>query len=300
MITKAEDEIARLVGTFPLVAGGAGGAGGSGGSGGGSGAGTGVASGTGVVSGAGPGAPGRAKTAHEPGVATVGDVPQIVDMQQTVPVPQTPGVPHPSGSAQTSGGPRPHEADDRSERLGQLLVRAQGGDRESLHAIVAELTPLLWNVARGQGLDRPDAEDVVQSVWLSLVARLAHIQTPGALIGWLVTACKRESWRARTARERSRAVEAADLAELVDPEPAAEERVLADERLHCVRAALERLSPRCAELLRLLAVADRPDYSEIAGALGMPRGSVGPTRGRCLAKLRELLLADGRWSAVFP
>lgn len=340
MITKAEDETARLVGTFPVVSGGAGGAGGAGGSGlpggpgglggpdgsggsgagadavarvasglgsgvgsgGGSGVGVGLASGgaSGGTSGVGPVAPRRATAANEPGVATVGDVPHIVDMQQTVAVSQTPGVPQPAGSAHASGDPRSPEADDRSERLGQLLVRAQAGDRESLHAIVAELTPLLWNVARGQGLDRPDAEDVVQSVWLSLVARLAHIQTPGALIGWLVTACKRESWRARSARERSRAVEASDLAELVDPEPAAEERVLAEERLRCVRAALERLSPRCAELLRLLAVADRPDYSEIAGALGMPRGSVGPTRGRCLAKLRELLLADGRWSAVFP
>lgn len=231
-----------------------------------------------------------------PGGSMVGGVPQTVDMQQTVPVSQTPGAPH------SSGVPHPsEEPEDRTERLGATLVRAQAGDRESLHAIVAELTPLLWNVARGQGLERADAEDVVQSVWLSLVARLAHIETPNALIGWLVTACKREAWRARTVRDRSRAVEAADLADLVDPEPAADERLLADERLRTVRAALERLSPRCAELLRMLAVADRPDYSEIAGALGMPRGSVGPTRGRCLAKLRELLLADGRWgSAVCP
>lgn len=257
-----------------------------------------------------------------PGVA---DVPHAVDMAQTMRVSQTPGVPQSADVPQPIGVPRPGGAsgagvadagagpvgaadarpgnagsDDRAERLGALLLRAQGGDRASLHAIVAELTPLLWNVARGQGLDRADAEDVVQSVWLSLVARLAHIETPNALIGWLVTACKREAWRARSARDRSRSVEVAELAELVDPAPPAEDRVLADERMRVVRAALERLSPRCAELLRLLAVADRPDYSEIAGALGMPRGSVGPTRGRCLAKLREILLADGRWSAVCP
>jgi RNA polymerase sigma factor (sigma-70 family) len=223
-----------------------------------------------------------------------GGLPQIVAMQETVRVSQNPGAP--SGVPVSESGP----AEDRTERLGAMLVRAQAGDRDSLHAIVAELTPLLWNVARGQGMERADAEDVVQSVWLSLVARLAHIETPNALIGWLVTACKREAWRARTARDRARTVEAADLAELVDPAPQAEDRVLADERLRVVRAALERLSPRCAELLRLLAVTDRPDYSEIAGALGMPRGSVGPTRGRCLAKLRELLLADARWSAACP
>lgn len=198
------------------------------------------------------------------------------------------------------------ETTERTERLAGHLVRAQSGDREALHAIVAELTPLLWNVARGQGVYHADAEDVVQSVWLSLVARLAHIDTPTALIGWLVTACRREAWRSRSARERARALEpdrVAELAELngaAEPAGDGEQRVLADERLRVVRSALDRLSPRCAELLRMLALVERPDYLVVARALGMPRGSVGPTRGRCLAKLRALLQADAGWSAVCP
>jgi RNA polymerase sigma factor (sigma-70 family) len=201
---------------------------------------------------------------------------------------------------QADGTAKTEPTQDRAERLGSLLTQAQAGDRERLHEIVAELTPLLWHVARCQGLVHNDAEDVVQSVWLSLVARLAHIETPVALIGWLVTATKRESWRLGRSLDRTRSIGAEELAGLVDPAEPAEERVIADERLRFVREALERLTPRCAELLRMLAVTDRPNYDAVAQSLGMPRGSVGPNRGRCLAKLRAILLADTRWSALCP
>lgn len=189
---------------------------------------------------------------------------------------------------------------DRGERLGALLTRAQDGDREQLREIVAELTPLLWHVARSQGLARDDAEDVVQSVWLSLVARLAQVRTPSALIAWLVTATKRESWRLRNDRQRTRALGVDELAQVADSAVPPEDLVIADERLRFVRESLEHLTPRCAELLRLLAVADRPDYDVVARALGMPKGSIGPSRGRCLAKLRAILIADTRWSAHCP
>jgi RNA polymerase sigma factor (sigma-70 family) len=189
---------------------------------------------------------------------------------------------------------------ERAERVGRLLVRAQAGDRERLQEIVAELTPLLWTVARQQGLTRNDAEDVVQSVWLSLVTRLAHIETPAALIGWLVTATKRQSWRLREVLDRTRSVGTDELPEMADPADPAEEQIIAAERLRFVREALARLTPRCAELLRILAMTDRPHYDTVARALGMPRGSIGPVRGRCLAKLRAILAADPRWSASCP
>jgi RNA polymerase sigma factor (sigma-70 family) len=189
---------------------------------------------------------------------------------------------------------------DRAERLGRLLSQAQSGDRERLHEIVTELTPLLWHVARAQGLGHIDAEDVVQSVWLSLVTRLAHIETPAALIGWLVTATKREAWRLRERLDRTRPLGIEELVELADPAEPAEERVITAERLTFVRDALSRLTPRCSDLLRALAVTDRPNYEAVAEALGMPRGSIGPSRGRCLAKLRAVLVADPRWSALCP
>jgi RNA polymerase sigma factor (sigma-70 family) len=204
------------------------------------------------------------------------------------------------GTGNVNNTARTEPPQERAERLGGLLSQAQAGDRERLHEIVAELTPLLWHIARGQGLAHNDAEDVVQSVWLSLVARLAHIETPAALIGWLVTATKRESWRLRENLGRTRPIGADELAELVDPAEPAEEQVIAAERLRFVHEAMERLTPRCAELLRLLAVTDRPNYDAVAQSLGMPRGSIGPNRGRCLAKLRAVLLADTRWSAQCP
>jgi RNA polymerase sigma factor (sigma-70 family) len=188
----------------------------------------------------------------------------------------------------------------RAERLGGLLQRAQEGDRDCLRGIVAELTPLLWNVARGQDLVRADAEDVVQQVWLSLISRLAAIETPTALIGWLVMATRREAWRVRRAGERTRAVDTDELVDVADPAEPAEERVLAEERRQMIRDALSQLTPRCAELLRALAFSDRPDYGTVARALGMPRGSIGPSRGRCLARLRTVLITDPRWSSLCP
>jgi hypothetical protein len=74
------------------------------------------------------------------------------------------------------------------------------------------------------------------------------------------------------------------------------ERLVADERDRVLWRHFERLSERCRTLLRIVAQVERPDYSMVAEAMEMPHGSIGPTRGRCLAKLREMLLADSEWS----
>src|SRR5262249_36254773 len=96
-----------------------------------------------------------------------------------------------TASADGHAGPQAADAD----RLAVLLERARGRhDAASLDAIVAELSPLLWQVARAQGLDRDAAEDVVQTTWLSLLSHLETIRSAGALTGWLVTVTKREAW----------------------------------------------------------------------------------------------------------
>ena len=204
---------------------------------------------------------------------------------------------HPEGSGRDGEVARRQA---RAQRLGDLLVLAQGGDRDCLREIVVEVTPLLWNVARMQGLARADAEDVVQSVWLSLVARLTAIETPAALVGWLVTAARREAWRVRKTRERTPPMNTDEMPDAIDPGEPVEERVLAEERRQMVRDAFTKLTPRCAELLRALSFSDQPNYASIADALGMPVGSIGPSRGRCLAKLRTMLVNDPRWSALCP
>jgi RNA polymerase sigma factor (sigma-70 family) len=180
--------------------------------------------------------------------------------------------------------------------LAACLERARGGEVEALDEVVRELNPLLWHVARSQGLSVEHAADVVQTTWLELVRRLHEIRSPQALTAWLVSATRREAWHTRD-RLRKQADEGTDTVEaLADPRDGVPELVATAERDGVLWRHFQRLSERCRTLLRIVAFVDRPDYSVVAEALGMPRGSIGPTRGRCLAKLRELLLADPAWS----
>jgi RNA polymerase sigma factor (sigma-70 family) len=201
----------------------------------------------------------------------------------------------PDSTAPGSTAPDPPDPpSSRHARLADLLVSAQSGRRESLNEIVVELSPLLWQVARAQGLEHEAAEDVIQCTWLSLLSHLDQIRSPIALTAWLVTATKREAWRTRAARRAEQPVDRNLMTDLQDPEPIPEESVLLAERHHDVWHAVRLLPRRCQELLRVVAFTHRPDYEAVAVALGMPRGSIGPTRGRCLAKLRTLLDHDPR------
>lgn len=186
----------------------------------------------------------------------------------------------------------------RTERLAACLERARAGERGALHAVVTELNPVLWGVARAQGLVAEDAADVVQTTWLELVRQLDRIHTPMALVGWLIRATKREAWRAN-ARRRKHAMPGIEIvADRANHEPGPEERLVVGERHRVLWRHFAKLSERCQALLRVAAEAGRPNYEAISEALGMPHGSIGPTRGRCLAKLRAMLLADPEWQAA--
>jgi len=197
------------------------------------------------------------------------------------------------GSGRAGGG---HAATDRAARIGACLERARDGDTAALGEIVRELNPLLWHVARGEGLTAEESADVVQTSWLELLRRMHEIRSPQALTSWLVTATRREARRARKLGRRQTPEGAAQLEAVADPDPGPAEQLLTDERDRVLWQHVQRLPGRCRELLRIVAQAARPDYAAVAEALGMPVGSIGPTRGRCLAKLRELLQADPGWS----
>ncbi|ACU36139.1 sigma-70 family RNA polymerase sigma factor [Actinosynnema pretiosum subsp. pretiosum] len=156
------------------------------------------------------------------------------------------------------------------------LVAARGGDHRGLDVLIAELTPLVWHVARGHGLDRVTAADVVQAVWLALRRNLERVTQARALAGWLVVATRREARR----------VEARGVAELLD----AELQVGAPGRDRRLWRAFRGLPRQCQELLRLTVLAERTDYRGLAEALSSPRG--GPTRGGCLKALRDGLDAE--------
>ena len=198
----------------------------------------------------------------------------------------------------TLPGPSSSAFDARHARLADLLLSAQAGRRESLNEIVIELSPLLWQVARSQGLDHEAAQDAVQCTWLSLLRHLDQIHSPVALTAWLVTATKREAWRTRAAHRAEQPVDRNLMTDMADPQPLPEETVLLAERHHDVWRAVRTLPRRCQDLLRVVAFSHRPDYDAVAVALGRPRGSIGPTRGRCLAKLRTLLDGDAAGDAA--
>ena len=189
----------------------------------------------------------------------------------------------------------PPGALDADAHLGELLERARAGDHESLRELVRALNPVLWRVARGQGLGAEDAADVVQTSWLELIRRLHEIRTPRAVTAWLITTTRREAWHRRQRSRRDVPDGGAAVQTAVDPGPAPGERLIADERDRVLWTHFERLSARCRDLLRIVAQVERPDYTVIAAAFGMPHGSIGPTRSRCLAKLRGMLLADPAW-----
>lgn len=193
-----------------------------------------------------------------------------------------------------------------TDRAAACFIRHLEGDRSGFDDLVAEVTPLLWHVARSQGLRQAMAEDVVQRAWLALVRRAEAIEEPRAVVSWLVTTTRRDAWRARRRDEPGRADDIGATIAHVRPDevdwvatgtavPGPDDAVELDAEAQVLWDHVRELPERCQALLRVIAFSDRPDYAAISEALDMPVGSIGPTRGRCLAKLRKLLLADESW-----
>ena len=174
------------------------------------------------------------------------------------------------------------------------FTRWRDGDSEGLDDLVRLLSPVLWQVVRATGLDRDRAEDVVQTTWIALVDHADSITSPQGIAAWLCTSARREAWRAGRLANRERPVEDEILAHGLPDHESPERQVLLDDEAELLRDCLDRLPDRCQKLLRIVAAGPRPNYTDVASTLGMPVGSIGPTRGRCLDKLRqELTLAGG-------
>ncbi|WP_353952242.1 sigma-70 family RNA polymerase sigma factor [Knoellia sp. S7-12] len=202
---------------------------------------------------------------------------------------------------------RPGQPGRTSPGLAAVAAKAfdlhRSGDSSAMGSLVDQVTPLLWHTARSQGADAATAEDVVQTTWLRLVEHTNDIADPQAVLQWLLMTTKRESWSAVRRARRTVPQEPRDEPSPADPtSPAAvTDPVLATEDAEAARAMwrhVESLPERCQQLLRLVAFVDRPDYAVVSAALGIPVGSIGPTRGRCLAKLRVALMADPTWEVT--
>jgi RNA polymerase sigma factor (sigma-70 family) len=169
-----------------------------------------------------------------------------------------------------------------------LVVRARGGDKRAWDALVERYAPLIWSICRQYRLGRADAEDVGQSVWLRLVDHLDRIREPAALPGWLATTARRECGRLmRAAHGPHAALYPLDAENMADDwGGAADQEVLAAECHAALRQAFACLPPDGQQLIAML-IADPPvPYAQISARLGIPIGSIGPTRRRYLDRMR--------------
>jgi len=170
-----------------------------------------------------------------------------------------------------------------------LVKRAKDGDQQAWDALVERYASLIWSVCRRYRLSSADAEDVNQSVWLTLVDQLAALREPAALPGWLATTTQRECGRVlRAAHKPPTGWYVPDAEDIADERAAtAEEELLRGERHAALREGFTCLPPSCQQLIAML-IQDPPvPYAQISAELGIPVGSIGPTRRRCLEKLRR-------------
>jgi RNA polymerase sigma factor (sigma-70 family) len=168
----------------------------------------------------------------------------------------------------------------------ELLVAAAAGESAAWDELVERYARLVWAVARGFALSASDAADVSQTTWLRLVEHLDKLREPEHLGGWLATTARHECLRLLRRNGREIVGFDADL-DFEAGEPTPETVVLDTERDRLLWQSLGEISQRCQVLLRALATAPPPSYQDISAALGMPVGSIGPTRARCLDSLKR-------------
>ncbi len=167
------------------------------------------------------------------------------------------------------------------------MLRAAAGERTAWNALVERFADMVWSVARSFRLDDATAKDVTQTVWLKLVENIDRIDDPERLPGWLATTCRREALRVARARDRQIPTEfeydVPDTAALPD------DLLIDDEENRIVVRAFAAIDDACRQLLRLLTVEPALSYEEVAELTGRPIGSLGPTRSRCLEKLKAAI-----------
>jgi RNA polymerase sigma factor (sigma-70 family) len=173
--------------------------------------------------------------------------------------------------------------------VADLVTRARDGDQQAWDGLVERYLGMVHAICRGHRLGADDAADVNQVVWLRLVEHLSRIRSPAAVGGWIAATTRNECLRVR--RMAGRLVLAGDenLDHEEEPGTGIDAGLLVYERDRALIDAFGRLGDRCQHLLRLLMADPPPSYDEVAAALDMPVGSIGPTRGRCLEQLRHLL-----------
>jgi len=193
--------------------------------------------------------------------------------------------------------PLQRAATGRARDLGDLVTQAAAAFQDyrlgipgGIDRLVRLVSPLLWHTARQCGLSKAEAEDSVQQAFLALVRRGESISDPLAVVRWLTVTLRRQAWRDRAVGAQRSGTEPTDD-DLPSADSAERTAVLTDEQRR-LWAHVSALPERCRRLLAVIAFAPRPDYAAIAKDMDMPVGSIGPTRARCLDKLRTRLQGE--------
>jgi RNA polymerase sigma factor (sigma-70 family) len=191
-----------------------------------------------------------------------------------------------TADARTVAPPRPGRDDPL---ITDLVSRARNGDKQAWDVLVKRFAPLIWSICRRYELADADMADAGQGVWLYLVDHLDSVRDPAALPGWLATTTRRECIRIRRAARRSHESGSLPDAENISDEEAAvaDEELLVAERHAALREAFMSLPPSGQRLIALLMEDPPLPYAEISARLGIPVGSIGPSRRRYLDKLRR-------------
>jgi RNA polymerase sigma factor (sigma-70 family) len=193
---------------------------------------------------------------------------------------------------------------DADTRAGLLLLDDRaiveaclGGDSEAWEALILRYQRLIYSIPIRAGFSPVDAADIFQSVCLTLFQKLATLRKQDKISSWLMTITSRECWRVVEKRRRETKPSIYDqdyeqdiVNRLASEEPLADERRISFERQQTVRGAIDGLSERCRQLIRLLFYAnEETSYADIARQIKAPLNSIGATRARCLQKLKRIL-----------
>ncbi|HEY5151502.1 MAG TPA: sigma-70 family RNA polymerase sigma factor [Mycobacterium sp.] len=183
-------------------------------------------------------------------------------------------------------------SDTSGDPLAQLIGAAAAGNQRAWTVLYERYAPLVSAVCRRHRLTPSDIEDVSQMVWMRLVQNVDRLREPRALPGWIVTTSKHEALRVLELRRRTEPADPMvdsrfDAGNAATGETAVDENLRRFERRQALHDGLRQLRPQHRQLLLMLTADPQIPYQEISRRLGIPTGSIGPTRARCLRKLRD-------------
>jgi RNA polymerase sigma factor (sigma-70 family) len=178
--------------------------------------------------------------------------------------------------------------------VAELVGRAADGDQQAWERLVDQYARLIWAITRDHRLGESDASDVAQITWLRLLEHIDRLEQPHRVGSWLAATARNECLRNLAARKKIVSTDDDAILQVAFAhQPEIDEELLAAERAQTVRDAMSYLPQRWRQMLEML-MADPPaSYTDISDQLGFPIGSIGPTRRRCLTKLRQLLYTHG-------